>query len=119
MRPEKRIDIFLEILGKKWKEQGVDLRFAQFMVNNGLANMDRLYHFEENELLSNFFPDVAKREYTLWGTYGKDGTDPLTHKPIKDLTTDHLQAILDNIKNLDPQYKEVITNELQERTKEE
>lgn len=35
------------------------------------------------------------REEFEWGTYGKNGDEPLKYKKLKDLDTDHIEAILD------------------------
>lgn len=35
------------------------------------------------------------REYFTWGTYGKDGKQPKTYVKLKDMTAEHLQAVLD------------------------
>lgn len=36
-----------------------------------------------------------QRESFKWGTYGKNGTDKLKFVALKDLTSNHIQAILD------------------------
>jgi len=100
VRPEKRIDSFLKILGQQWKEQGVDLRFSQFLFNNGLVNTSEDYHLEEWELLQKMFPKLPLREYVLWGTYGKDGKSKLKYVLIKDLETDHIENILKDVKRI-------------------
>lgn len=61
-------------------------------------------------------------ERLLWGTRGKEGTQPLTFRPIKELAyrpegAAHLQAILDNA-NPGPWHTRVITYWLN-RLKEE
>lgn len=40
-------------------------------------------------------PWQDQREAFTWGTYGKDGKQKLQFKALKDLTTEHIQAILD------------------------
>ena len=100
MRPEQRIDGFLKILGKQWKEQGTDLRFTQFLFNNGLVSTDADYHVEEWELLQRMFPNLQMREYVLWGTFGKTGKSKLKYILIKDLETDHIKNILKDVKRI-------------------
>ena len=39
------------------------------------------------------FEEIKQR--AKWGTYGKSGKEPLQYKRLIDLTTEHLQAILD------------------------
>jgi len=118
MRSEGRIDAFLNALGKEWKRQGVDLRFAQFMVNNGLSNLDALYQYEEAEIMEGNFPDIDQREYKMWGTYGKDGNQVLKHSPIMSMNTDHIEAILRDVKNgmkIDDSYVILFEKELRLR----
>ena len=39
-------------------------------------------------------PHTLKREWFAWGTYGKQGNEPLTWKHLKDMDTSHIEAIL-------------------------
>ena len=55
-------------------------------VNNVLAN-DLTVTLES--------PYEEQRKSFVWGTYGKDGKQKLQYKALKDLTTNHIQAILD------------------------
>ena len=41
-------------------------------------------------------PHHLRREHFHWGTYGKQGNEPLRWVALKDMETDHIQAILDN-----------------------
>jgi len=117
MRPEERIDNFLRILGDEWKKQGVDLRFCQFLFNNGIRNTGGyLYYWEENSILLLLKPDISPREYLFWGTYGKDGKQPFTYKLIKDLDTDHIKNILET-QVLNKAYMEAFQDELKLREK--
>lgn len=50
-----------------------------------------------------------------WGTYGKNGDQPLRWVKLKDCETDHLQAILETQINLDKGYKQTIQEILQAR----
>jgi hypothetical protein len=38
------------------------------------------------------FEDIRNRFH--WGTYGKDGKQPLKYKPLKELDSDHIEAII-------------------------
>jgi len=116
MRNPDRIDNFLRLLGEEWKKQGTDLRFTQFLFNNGIDNLGgMLYHLEESELLEQAFPDIQPREYLYWGTYGKNGYQPLQRKLIKDLDTDHIRAILDTQHLLTDNYIKIFNDELKLR----
>lgn len=116
MRAEERIDNFLRILGEEWKKQGVDLRFTQFLYNNGMNGLGgHEYYLEEEDILAKGFPDVEPREYLFWGSYGKDGKQPLKRVLIKDLATDHIEAILANVPSIAVKHKETMINELKRR----
>ena len=52
------------------------------------------------------------REAFCWGTRGKDGLQPLKYVPLKELTTDHIEAILETQHQI-PQYiRDVFVEEL-------
>jgi len=75
-----------------------DWRFSQVLVN--LAIIPNIpgswYYKEEPEVLEDL--GINPREYLLWGqNYDKDNNRlPETiYRPIKDLDTDHIKAILD------------------------
>lgn len=112
MRSEHRIDNFLRILGEKWKEQGVDLRFTQFLFNNNIHDTNIQYHLEEPEVLKLMFPDIRASEYTFWGTYGKDGKSPCTYKIISSLDTDHIEIIIETQTHIPDDLKKIFEEEL-------
>lgn len=58
-----------------------------------------------------------QRTYFKWGTYGKGGDQPLQWKALKELTTNHIQAILETQKHI-PQWMRdmVFERELQYRS---
>ena len=116
MRPEKRIDYFLKALGKEWKKQGSDLRFTQFLFNNGIQDLGGvLYHLDEFEILLDRFPQIDPATYMVWGTRGKDGKSKLKWLLIRNMETDHIENILKNVKNISPTYVTVFENELKKR----
>lgn len=39
-------------------------------------------------------PHDLLREFVSWGSYGKNGDQPLTYKKIKDMSDDHLRAVI-------------------------
>lgn len=53
-------------------------------------------------------PHGDVREVFLWGTRGKEGNEPLVRKPIKELTTEHINAILATQDQLKGTYVEKI-----------
>jgi hypothetical protein len=47
-----------------------------------------------------------------WGTRGKDGKQPLTYIPLKDMTTDHIEACLATQYQMVSCYRQAMENEL-------
>jgi len=58
---------------------------------------------------------TTRRSALHWGTRGKDNKQPLTYKPIKDLDSDHIEAILRTQTQLSEFYKGVFKDELKYR----
>ena len=58
---------------------------------------------------------VTRRAALHWGTRGKDGQQPLVYKPLEDLDTDHIEAILKTQHQLSEFYKNVFKEELKYR----
>ena len=79
-----------------WNENP-NQRFGQVLINLGLIpDTMRIWLDEENEILKS--QGVPEREFRLWGqNYDKDMNQlPKTiWKPIMELSTDHIKAILD------------------------
>ena len=40
------------------------------------------------------------RKYFYWGTYGKDGTQPKKYVTLKEMTNEHIEAVLDTQKQI-------------------
>jgi len=57
-------------------------------------------------------PFERLRKALKWGTRGKSGKDKPKLIAISELTTDHIQAILENADMIHPKYKEVMEEEL-------
>lgn len=57
--------------------------------------------------------ELAKK--FVWGTYGPNGDQPLTWKPLESLKTDHLEAILITQYHLTEQQREVVLHVLKSR----
>jgi hypothetical protein len=57
-------------------------------------------------------PDTDSIEWmadnTIWGTYGKNGDQPLKWVNLKNADTDHLEAILDTQKHISRYIRDVI-----------
>lgn len=58
---------------------------------------------------------ITRRSAVHWGTRGKDGKQPLVYKPLKDLDSDHIEAILKTQHQISDFYKEVFMEELKYR----
>lgn len=87
-----------------------------YMVDGGLSYLRRSISPDAVDL-SVFLSDghEAVREALTWGTYGKSGREPLRLVALKDMETDHIQACLDNVPNMLPQFREGMENELNYR----
>jgi hypothetical protein len=125
MRPTERIDNFLEKVDKEllairwfgnevdpeedyyininnevikyWKENP-DQRIGQVLINlNILPDNFKIWNDEENDILK--AQGLPPEEYLFWGSnYDKDmNRIPLIYRLIKDLDTDHINAIYDHI----------------------
>lgn len=55
------------------------------------------------------------RQYVDWGSYGKNGDEPLHYIKVMDMETDHIKAILSTIPHVHPHLKQVMINELEYR----
>lgn len=49
-----------------------------------------------------------KSKVFCWGTSGPDGTEPLKYVLLKDCSVDHLKNILDNVRHVHEETREVI-----------
>ena len=95
-----------------------DLRISQVLVNLGIIpnSSGMWYYMEESEILEKL--GIPEREYMIWGTRGKDGKSPLEFKPIKDLSTDHIEAILETQTQISYYTRTVFEDELKRRKNE-
>lgn len=62
-------------------------------------------------------PFEMQREAFCWGTRGRDGKSPLTWKPLMDLDTDHIEAILETQHQIGHWLRELFKKELEFRSK--
>ena len=70
----------------------------EYMVDGGLEYIRRFVTKTPYEELSVHIEDgvEAYRNLFTWGTYGKSGTEPLHFVALADMTTEHINAILDD-----------------------
>lgn len=59
-------------------------------------------------------PHTLVRDYFNWGSYGKDGNEPLHWIPLDEMEDSHIAAILDNC-ILQDYVKEIFLNEVEYR----
>lgn len=95
----------------------IDANGEEYMVDGGLDYIRRnINKIKPTELLiTTESPYYLIREYMTWGSYGKNGDEPLHYINLKDMETDHIKAILVNGSKLLPQFKKVFTWELELR----
>jgi len=132
MRPARRIPIVLEAVRNKYKipkkdinelqkiwEDNPDLRFTQLLVNtNIIPNVPGSWYYQED---LEFMVDdlgVAPRDCLLWGSYGKDGKDgkgPVKHLLLREMTNQHIEAILETQAHVKGKLREYFNTELDYR----
>ena len=93
----------------------VDANGKEYMVDGGLDYLRRNVHddapYEELSVYDDA-PYALIRNVFKWGTRGKDGKQPLTYVPLKDLTTEHIEAILDTQSHISDYIRKIFLNEL-------
>ena len=91
-----------------------DANGKEYMVDGGLDYLRRIVHddapAEELSVYSDA-PHSVIREVFKWGTRGKDGKQPLKFVVLKDMTTDHIEAILET-QNLPGYMRKIFLDEL-------
>jgi hypothetical protein len=96
-----------------------DKNGKEYMVDGGLEYVRRNVHADAPyEELSVYITDGHDkvREVVKWGTYGRDGNQPLTYILLKDMSTEHIRACLENVPSMHPVYKESFKEELKLRS---
>lgn len=93
----------------------------EYMVDGGLDYLRRAVnpdapHEEISVWTDDPFEDI--REAFHWGTRGKDGKQPLAWKPLKDLDTSHIEAILETQQQVPDHMVEIFKEELNWRKNE-
>jgi len=98
----------------------VDTNGLEYMVDGGLDYTRRNVHDEapytELSVYSDSPHDVI-REVFKWGTRGKDGKQPLKYVPLKDLTTEHIEAILETQDHIQQYIRNIFLDEMIYRVK--
>jgi hypothetical protein len=78
------------------------------------ANGDEIHHHVWNDE-----PFDKVREAVEWGTYGKDGNNPLSWKRLCDMTSEHIEAILENVPSISSLHRDIFNLELKHRESED
>ena len=96
----------------------VDANGLEYMVDGGLDYLRRNVHddapYIELSVYSDDSHDVI-RDVFKWGTRGKDGKQPLTYVPLKNLTTEHIEAILETQDHIQEYIRNIFLDELEFR----
>jgi hypothetical protein len=90
------------------------------MVDGGLDYLRRNVHDEapytELSVYSDSPHDVIRGVFK-WGTRGKDGKQLLKYVPLKDLTTEHIEAILETQDHIQQYIRNIFLDEMIFRVK--
>ena len=95
------------------------VEYQDYMVDGGddyfrYGCPDGCSHLFESLNLIESDPFEMKKKKLIWGTYGKDGKQPLKWVKLIECETEHLKAVLRI--NIAPMYIEVINSILEDRT---
>ena len=92
-----------------------DANGLEYMVDGGLDYLRRNVHddapYQELSVYADD-PHELIREVFKWGTRGKDGNQPLKYVPLKDLTSDHIEAILETQAHISGHIQNIFLDEL-------
>lgn len=92
----------------------IDKNGEEYMVDGGLSYLRRNKNKEPAEELSEYMYSGHEkaRQRLAWGTYGKNGDQPLTWKLIKDMSDDHINNVLADVRSITPIIKDTLLEEL-------
>ena len=95
----------------------VDANGKTYMVDGGLSYQRRSANGDEVDDSLYLYEDefTVIREQVTWGTYGKNGDQPLRYVPVSEMSNDHIQAVLDIQGRIHPNIREVLIMELEYR----
>jgi len=94
----------------------MDKNGKEYMLDGGLDYVRSSANGDEEFLtVTTDSPHDEIREAVLWGTYGKEGDQPLSFIKLLDMETAHIQAVIQTVQGIYPQYREAMINELEFR----
>ena len=74
-----------------------DANGKEYMVDGGLSYVRRSANGDEISMcLYDDESHEVQRQIIKWGSYGKDGKQPLSFKSVANMDTDHIVAVLEN-----------------------
>jgi hypothetical protein len=100
----------------------MDKNGLEYMVDGGHAYLRRIVHDEyPYEEMSLYAGDSIEtlREYFTWGTRGMRGNQSLTWLKLKDMSSDHIEAILVTQSHISDAVRELFQQELNYRLEHE
>lgn len=89
----------------------------EYMVDGGLSYLRRSVNkvpYQELSIDTDTNFETIRDEFT-WGTYGKEGKNKKKYVALKDLTTDHIQAILITQKHIPKYIRDIFETEYARR----
>lgn len=98
----------------------VDKNGKEYMLDGGTSYVRSSANGDEVYLtLYSDAPHKEIREVLSWGTYGKQGREPILFIKLKDLTRDHIKAILENCNGIAPWRRKTFEDELEYRNEQD
>ena len=93
-----------------------DANGTQYMVDGGKSYLRRSANGDEVDLSIESTDDHEhNRKYVTWGTYGKDGGSELKYVVLKDMDTDHIEAIIETQDHISDELWQFFETELEYR----
>ena len=93
-----------------------DANGKQYMVDGGKDYLRRSANGDEVDMSIESTDDHAhNREYVTWGTYGKEGLGPYKLLVLKDMDTDHIEAIIETQYHISDELWAFFDDELEYR----
>ena len=106
----------LESLNRHHYVTHLDANGKEYMLDGGLDYVRSSANGDEEFLtICSDDPHEVLRDAVKWGTYGKNGDEPLKYVAISDMSTQHLQACLDTVKTMRPALRNVMQKEVEYR----
>lgn len=94
-----------------------DANGMTYMVDGGTAYLRRNICEEPHEECSIYLTDdhEENRKYFQWGSRGPQGDQPVQYRPLGELATDHIEAILETQTQISVWVRALFENELKHR----